>query len=341
MEMLRCPQCATEVASALLSCPSCHWLVHSARLKTLAEEAERAEHDHRVADALASWRQMLELLPKGSRQFQSILEKSKTVSQQLETVSANAEKVKRSQVPPALAGLGMLGALLWKLKFLLLALLAKGKLLLLGLSKAGTLLSMVLSFGVYWAAWGWKFALGLMVSIYIHEIGHVAALQRYGIKATAPMFIPGFGAFVRLEQPLLNPHEDAVVGLAGPLWGLMAAAAAFGAYRFFGWPNWAAIARAGGWITLFNLLPVWQLDGSRGFQALSTRQRWMTVAAMGALWLATREGLLILLAIVAAYRAMERRVPAVSDPAIFMRYLMLLVAAAGLCCVPVPLPSRT
>lgn len=340
MEMLKCPQCGTEVASALLSCPSCHWLVHGSRLKALADEAERAERDHRTADALAAWRQALELLPPDSHQFQSILEKAKTLSRQLESTSARDEKLKRSRLPSTLAGLGVAGLLLWKFKFLLVALLAKGKLLLLGFSKIGTLFSMLVSFGVYWTVWGWKFALGLILSIYVHEMGHVAALQRYGIKATAPMFIPGVGALVRLEQPLLNPHEDAVVGLAGPLWGLGAAAVALGAYHLLGSANWAAIARVGGWVTLFNLLPVWQLDGSRGFQAFSRSQRWMAVAAIGALWVITHEGLLVLLALVAGYRAMERHVPASGDSAVFVRYLMILAAASWLCLVPVPLPGE-
>src|SRR3989454_12639768 len=79
---------------------------------------------------------------------------------------------------------------------------------------------MLLSAGVYWAAWGWKFALGVVLSIYVHEMGHVQALQRYGIKATAPMFIPGVGAVVRLKQYPASPREDARVGLAGPLGGL-------------------------------------------------------------------------------------------------------------------------
>ncbi len=52
---------------------------------------------------------------------------------------------------------------------------------------------------MYWTAWGWKFALGLVVSIYVHEMGHVAALRGYGTKANAPMFIPGLGALIRLK----------------------------------------------------------------------------------------------------------------------------------------------
>src|SRR5207302_3963478 len=94
-------------------------------------------------------------------------------------------------------------------------LLTKGKLLLLGLTKATTFFSMLLSLGVYWAAWGWKFALGLVLSIYIHEMGHVFALRRLGFKASAPMFIPGLGALIRLRQHPANPREDAEIGLAG------------------------------------------------------------------------------------------------------------------------------
>ena len=77
---------------------------------------------------------------------------------------------------------------------LALFLLTKGKLLLFGLSKGTTFLSMLAALGVYWTLWGWKFALGFVLSIYVHEMGHVAAMKRFGLAATAPMFIPGFGA---------------------------------------------------------------------------------------------------------------------------------------------------
>src|SRR5262249_3214294 len=106
--------------------------------------------------------------------------------------------------------------------------LSKAKFLLLGLTKLGTLSSMLVFLGVYWGLYGWKFALGFVVCIYIHEMGHVWSLSRYGIKANAPMFIPGIGAMVRLKQAPANVHEDARVGLAGPIWGTGAALAAWG-----------------------------------------------------------------------------------------------------------------
>jgi Zn-dependent protease len=82
---------------------------------------------------------------------------------------------------------------IWKFKVVLSFILTKGKLLLLGLTKGPTFLSMLLSVGVYWTAWGWRFAVGVVESIYVHAMGHVAMLRRFGIPATAPMFIPGFG----------------------------------------------------------------------------------------------------------------------------------------------------
>src|SRR5207237_1168871 len=96
------------------------------------------------------------------------------------------------------------------------AVLSKIKFLLLGLTKASTLVSMFAFFGVYWSIYGWPLALGLVVTIYIHEMGHVAMLRRLGIDAGALMFIPGMGAFVLLKQRITDPLTDAKIGLAGP-----------------------------------------------------------------------------------------------------------------------------
>jgi Zn-dependent protease len=86
-------------------------------------------------------------------------------------------------------------------------------------TKASTFASMFAFFGVYWSAYGWPLALGLVMSIYIHEMGHVVRLRRLGIAAGAPRFIPGVGAVVMLKQHVSDPLIDARIGLAGPLWG--------------------------------------------------------------------------------------------------------------------------
>jgi len=79
-----------------------------------------------------------------------------------------------------------------------LLLIGKLKFLLLGLTKLSTFVSMFGFFAVYWSIYGWPLALGLAVSIYIHEMGHVSMLRRLGIGAGAPLFIPGIGAMPRV-----------------------------------------------------------------------------------------------------------------------------------------------
>ncbi|HMJ14968.1 MAG TPA: site-2 protease family protein, partial [Polyangiaceae bacterium] len=246
----------------------------------------------------------------------------------------------RASLTTKLVGLGAFGMLLWKLKSILLLVATKGKLLLLGFTKAGTLLSMLASLGVYAALWGWKFALGLVLSIYVHEIGHVAALRKLGIAATAPMFIPGLGAFVRLKQYPASAREDAEVGLAGPVWGLGAALAAWLLGTFLQVPLLLAVARVGAWINLFNLLPFGPLDGGRGFRALSKPQRGLACAAIGVGLLVSGDGILFLLLGVAGIRAFTGQAPSVGNARVLATYSLLVVALSWLAGISVPLATQ-
>ncbi len=225
-----------------------------------------------------------------------------------------------------LGALGVVGTALWKFKTIVLLILTKGKLLLLGLTKLSTLASMLLSMGLYWTLYGWKFALGFVLSIYVHEMGHVAALARYGIPATPPMFIPGFGAIVRLKAYPASPSEDARVGLAGPIWGLGAAIVCMGMYLFTGSGLWAALAQTGAWINLFNLIPIWQLDGGRGFHALTRQQRGIVLAAALGLWFVTSESMLLLIALGAVYRLFTKDWPEKPDNVALGQFVGLLAA---------------
>jgi Zn-dependent protease len=250
---------------------------------------------------------------------------------------------KRGWAGATTGGIGALALLAWKFKFVALFLLGKAKFLLLGLTKASTFLSMFASLGLYWAAFGWQLAAGLVVSIYIHEMGHVAALARYGIRATAPLFIPGVGAVIRLRQRLTDPGQDAQVGLAGPLWGLGAAVAAFLIFLVTGKPIWGAIAKLGAVLNLFNLMPIWQLDGGRAFHALSRRQRWFAAAVLGALWFlitpstqdGPERGTLILVTLVAAFQAAFGSPAREPDRRALAVYVLVSAALAPLLLIPV------
>jgi Zn-dependent protease len=302
--------CGTQIAASLLVCPACHRLAHAGALKDLAARAEAAALQGETQTALGHWRSSLELLPAGSRQFAA-------VSGRIEALAQSVESAPR-EVPTSgrwkwIATLGPAGLLIWKFKFLVVVALTKGKLLLLGLTKASTLASMFAAVGVYWTLWGLWFALGVVLSIYVHEMGHVAALRRYGIAATAPMFIPGFGALIRLKQAPLTPREDARIGIAGPVWGLGAAVAALTGAHLGGGPMLVAVARTGAWINLFNLLPIWQLDGSRAFASLTRAHRWLAAAALAAAWMITGDGVVLLVLIVAGFRALTPSVPVEPD----------------------------
>lgn len=225
---------------------------------------------------------------------------------------------------------GAAGAAAWKFKTVLLIGLTKGKLLLLGLTKMSTVFSMLLAFGAYWVAYGWQFAAGLVLSIYIHEMGHVAALRRYRIAATAPMFIPFLGAFIRQKQYPANVGEDARVGLAGPVYGLCAAVAAWLIGLATGVPVWFAIARVGAWINLFNLLPIWQLDGGRGFRALTRKQRGIAMATALVMWALTQDTMLLFVSAGAAYRLFSRDYAEQPDNAALVEYCGLVVFLSAL-----------
>jgi Zn-dependent protease len=339
--------CGTQLPAQLLSCPSCGRLPHAERLKELVADAERARERGDLRAQSASLRSALELLPEDSRQYRVI---QKSVEEISERIDAGLPRgpTETSEAPPPDAGeprhrllkvgaaAGLVAMLFWKFKFILVFLATKAKLLLLGLSKSTTLFTMLLSLGVYWAAWGWKFGLGVVLSIYVHEMGHVAELRKFGIRATAPMFLPGLGAMVRLHQYPQTAREDARVGLAGPIWGLGASVATLALYYATQLPIIAAIAAVSAWINLFNLLPVWQLDGARGFRSLSRPQRWIALAVIAASWIPTQEGLLVLLGIGAAFQCFAKGAPTDGDLRGLLSYAGLVIGLALLSGIPVP-----
>jgi Zn-dependent protease len=306
--------------------------VHADRLRELADEAAAAKRADDPTRELVAWREALDLLPRGARQATVIGGRVAELGRVVDASGGSGGGYWKRGV----AGAGGLGLLLWKLEAVALFVVTKGKALLLGATKFGTFAGVLASFGVYWAVWGWKFAAGLLVAIYVHELGHVVALRRFGIKASAPMFVPGLGAYVRLHQYPANAMEDARVGLAGPIWGTVAAVAAYAVFQVADWPSFAAIARFAAWINLFNLLPIAPLDGGRGFRALSRAQRWSLVAVLGLAWLQTAEGLLGLLLVVAVVRAFGSA-PAQGDRRALLQYAVLVVALSALCLVEVPL----
>jgi Zn-dependent protease len=312
------------VPSLALSCPGCHKLVHADRLEELSNQAKDREAAKDFDQAQRLWREALALLPPESQQAtwitQKIADLGATARTQGDTPKEQPAWIKR------MGPFAALGAAAWKFKTFLLLALGKAKFLLLGLGKIKTVLSMAVSMGYYWTLFGWPFAIGFVLGIYVHEMGHVWALHRLGLRASAPMFIPGFGAFVSLYDSPASVDDDAYIGLAGPLWGAAAAAAFALAGILTGQKICFALAHSTAFINLFNLIPVWQLDGGRGFRALAFPQRLMMGGLFIGLWALTREGLFFLLLLGVAWRIFATKDHAPQgNQAIFAQFATLAI----------------
>jgi Zn-dependent protease len=157
----------------------------------------------------------------------------------------------------------------------------KGALLLLPklklLTTSGTALVSVAAYSLFW---GWQFAAGFVLLIFLHEMGHVIQLRREGIKASAPMFIPFLGAAIFSKSLGDNALAEARVGLAGPILGSLAAAAVAVVGGLTGSSFLLALAYVGFLINLFNLLPVVPLDGGRAMAAMAP---WLWFVGFGCL----------------------------------------------------------
>jgi Zn-dependent protease len=150
---------------------------------------------------------------------------------------------------------------------LLLKLLAFAKLGKVALT-AGT---MLLSIVVYSFIFGWQYAVGFVLLILVHEMGHYIAARQRGLDVGAPTFIPFVGAWIQLKQMPHDAETEAYVGLAGPVAGTAASLACYYAARETGSGLLLALAYAGFMINLFNLVPVSPLDGGRVTQVISPR----------------------------------------------------------------------
>jgi Zn-dependent protease len=118
----------------------------------------------------------------------------------------------------------------------------------------------------------WTFALGFVLSILVHELGHAAEARRQGLKVSWPMFIPFIGAYVKIQHAGLTPWRNALISLAGPFTGGVAAAIVWGAGELRGSTMLLVLGNIGFLLNAFNLLPIGFLDG--GHIAASIREAW-------------------------------------------------------------------
>ena len=193
----------------------------------------------------------------------------------------------------------VLGALLLKFGKYALIVLPKAKVL-------TTSLSMLVSVAAYSFIWGWKFAVGFVLMLLVHEMGHVIQLRREGIEASAPMFIPFLGAAVMAKSLGNDATAEARVGLAGPVLGTAGALAIIPIAGATGSDFWYALAFTGLFLNLFNLLPVVPLDGGRAMAALSPWMWIVGLVAMAVLAFAYPNPIILIILLLAGFETYRR-----------------------------------
>jgi Zn-dependent protease len=151
---------------------------------------------------------------------------------------------------------------------------SKGKGLLLALTKVKavtTLGTMFVSIAAYTLVFGWPFAVGFVLLLFVHEMGHVIQLRREGVEASAPIFIPFLGAMIAAKSLGKDAVAEARVGLAGPILGTVGTLVPLAIWLATGSDLWRALAYVGFFINLINLLPVLPLDGGRAMAVLGPK----------------------------------------------------------------------
>ncbi|HEY3021946.1 MAG TPA: site-2 protease family protein [Solirubrobacteraceae bacterium] len=145
------------------------------------------------------------------------------------------------------------------------------------LTTSGT---MLVSVAAYATLWGWKIAVGFVLLLFVHEMGHVIQLRREGVPASAPIFIPFLGAFIGARSLGDNALAEARVGLAGPVLGSLGAAACLIPVAFGGGDFWRALAFVGFFLNLLNLVPVVPFDGGRAMAAMAPWMWFVGIAVL-------------------------------------------------------------
>ena len=201
-----------------------------------------------------------------------------------------------------LGGIASFLLLIAKVAAPVLSLLAKFKFLAFGLKLLLGSGSMLLSMWVWGLIYGWKFGVGIVLLIFIHECGHAIAAKMRGIPTGIMVFVPLMGAFVTTGRYGKSIVEDAFIGIMGPVFGTLAGLGCLLLYAVTPGhsPFWLALAQVNFFMNLFNLAPTPPLDG--GWITPLFSPKLLAVGAVLLLFLARYNPLIIVLALMSLPR---------------------------------------
>jgi len=166
--------------------------------------------------------------------------------------------------------------------------------------------SMAVSVAAYASIWGWKFGLGFVLLILVHEMGHVIVLRARGIKAGWPVFLPFLGAFVQMQSTPQSVYEEAESALAGPILGTAGALVLGYVGHTENSDLLVSLAFTGLLLNLFNLLPALPLDGGRVAGALHPAIWLLGLIALLGLEIYRPSGIIIVLLVLGGYELYRR-----------------------------------
>jgi Zn-dependent protease len=184
---------------------------------------------------------------------------------------------------------------------LLFALLATGKLGKVLLTGGSMLVSVIAYAWIY----GWWYAVGFVALIFVHEMGHYLAARQRGLDVGAPTFIPFVGAWIQLKELPHDAETEAYIGFAGPLLGSLGALGCYFLARETDSPLLLALAYAGFFLNLFNLIPVSPFDGGRITAVISPKLWLIGAPILLGLFFYRPSPMLILMALLAAPQVMQ------------------------------------
>lgn len=165
-----------------------------------------------------------------------------------------------------------------------------------------TMSSMLLSIGAYALVWGWKFATGFVLLIFVHEMGHVFAAWRKKLPVSAPMFIPFLGAFITMKEHPQDALTEAQIGYGGPLFGALGSSVVWAAGLWMHEPLLLAVASFSLMINLFNMMPVGMLDGGRIVAAIDPRLWLLGLVGMTAWFFQTHSPIMLIIIVLGVVR---------------------------------------
>jgi Zn-dependent protease len=306
--------CGNELAPGALACPQCHALVHSEQLAILSARAQASEAAEDFASARETWQKSLALLPYESTQAEWVRTHlyRLQLAQQVAPVAEDKHKWAKKLGP-----LAPIAIVLAKAKWLF------------ALLKFKFLFSFAAFFAFYFTLWGWKFGAGIAGLILIHEMGHYIDIRRRGLPAEMPVFLPGFGAYVKWKALGVSARTRAAVSLAGPLAGGLASLACLVLWWKTGQTIWAGLGRFGAMLNLLNLVPLWVLDGAGATAALDKTERWALLGVSVLLAPVMGEWTFLLVAGAIGYRLTTKDFPPVASRDTLIYFASVLVLLGG------------